>query len=405
MKLAIAILSCLLLPISLARAAAPSYQFDGKISREVLENYLSRSITIEGMLHGRGDLDDNLAMVRRIGAKYLGRSVCLWSREANFNHNMELARAAIPKVHAIDPDIICEACVFEIVTTQVDQLAIPDWAFKAFDLPVEKRNFKYADMIYTAVREQNRWRGGSSVPDVSRPETQLYFYFQAVSYIDAGCEAIHFGQVELMNHNDRDSKHWVDLLTRVRAYAAEHARRHLVLCNGHVPDGGLVRDGHLVLDFHAFPLRIHETPDKPGTADLQLGFSDGIYGRSKGGIAPSGWSCEHLPYLVELDNFGVSRTPGKAGAGTIWVWGYDEISWFAHQPPAYRAEWLQYAWDWLKKNDPNAYLEMPGGRTMAGAVNGKRWYSANNPTEKTPGGLSDEAGIRAVWDKDAAGHP
>ena len=30
------------------------FQFDGKISRRVLENYLSRSICIEGMLNGRG---------------------------------------------------------------------------------------------------------------------------------------------------------------------------------------------------------------------------------------------------------------------------------------------------------------------------------------------------------------
>ena len=70
----------------------------------------------------------------------------------------------------------------------------------------------------------------------------------------------------------------------------------------------------LLLDFHAFPLRIKENPAKPGDAILQLGFSDGIYNRSKGGVTFSGWKCEHLPYLVELDNFGASRTPGKPGA-------------------------------------------------------------------------------------------
>jgi len=35
------------------------FQFDAKISRQVLENYLSRSICMEGMLNGRGDLKDN----------------------------------------------------------------------------------------------------------------------------------------------------------------------------------------------------------------------------------------------------------------------------------------------------------------------------------------------------------
>src|ERR1035441_11099593 len=43
---------------------AGQYQFDGKLSRDVLENYLSRSITVEGLLNGQGDLDDNLRMLK-----------------------------------------------------------------------------------------------------------------------------------------------------------------------------------------------------------------------------------------------------------------------------------------------------------------------------------------------------
>ena len=40
-----------------AENAPHDYRFDGSISRDVLENYLSRSITMEGMLNGRGDLE------------------------------------------------------------------------------------------------------------------------------------------------------------------------------------------------------------------------------------------------------------------------------------------------------------------------------------------------------------
>ena len=68
----------------------------------------------------------------------------------------------------------------------------------------------------------------------------------------------------------------------MRDYAAHHARRHMVLLNGHVPSGGLMRNGQPLLDFHAFPLRIKEVPDKPQEAILQLGFSDGIYNAAKG---------------------------------------------------------------------------------------------------------------------------
>ena len=93
-------------------------------------------------------------------------------------------------------------------------------------------------------------------------------------------------------------------------YAAKHARRHMVLCNGHVPTGGLMHDGNPLLDFNAFPLRIMETPAHPQEAILKLGFSDGIYDKSKGGRTFSGWTCDHLPYFVEFDNYGVSRHPG-----------------------------------------------------------------------------------------------
>jgi hypothetical protein len=293
--------------------------------------------------------------------------------------------------------MILQACIFEIVTTQVEQVPVPGWAFTALGRPVEMRNFRYADMLYPDGRRVDHWRRGQSVPDVSRPETKLWFYFLAASYIDLGIEAIHFGQTELMNGNDRDLAHYSEVLALIRAYAAGHARRHMLLCDSHVPSGGLVREGRLLMDFHSFPLRIKEVPDRPQEAVLELGFSDGLYGRSKGGTTPSGWSCEHLPYLVEIDNWGASRQPGRAKQGGIWVWGYDEITWFAHQPEGYRADWLRYAWDWVRKADPNGHLQMPGSRTMRSPLDGRRWYYANRPSAAVPDGLGDEAAIRAIW--------
>ena len=64
---------------------------------------------------------------------------------------------------------------------------------------------------------------------MSRPETKLWFYFLAASFIDVGFEAIHFGQTELMNRNDRNLDHYAQVLALIRAYAAKHARRHMVL--------------------------------------------------------------------------------------------------------------------------------------------------------------------------------
>jgi hypothetical protein len=387
-----------LLPVS----AADNYRFDKTISREVLAQYLARSITMEGLFNGHGDLDDNIRMLKSIGAKYIGRSLCLWNGEARFLRNMERARQQVPKALAADPDMVLEACVFETVSPDVEQIPIPDWVFTALEQPVETRNFVFTNMIYTAVKQRRAMGRNAQVPDESRLETQLWFYYQAASYIDAGFEGIHFGQVEIMNKNDPDNAHWARLLALVRNYAAQHARRHMVLCNGHVPTGGLMHEGNPLLDFHAFPLRIKETPDQPQEAILQLGFSDGLYNKSKGGRTFSGWTCAHLPYLVEFDNYGLSRHPGQPNenGNFVWIWGYDEITWFAHQPKDYRAKWLQYAWDWVRKTDPNGYLEMPGSRTATSPET--RWYFANNPSPAVPNGLGDEEAIRAVWAADTA---
>jgi hypothetical protein len=402
-----------------AKHRAPSirdYHFDRTISREVLDNYLSRSITMQSLIAGKANLDDDLRMLTSMGAKFIGRSLCLWGGEANLLSNLEKAKQQIPDVVKVDPEMLLEACIFENVTTQVEQVAVPDWTFAALGRSPEKRNFRYADMLYPDGQRVDQWRPGSSVPDVSRPETKLWFYFLAASFIDAGFEAIHYGQVEIMNGNDPDLAHWSQVFTLARAYAANHARRQMLICNAHVPHGGLVKEGHLLLDFHAFPLRIMEVPDKPQEAILKVGFSDSIYNRSKGGIAPSGWTCDHLPYLVEFDNYGVSRQPGqpRVVGGGNWIWGYDEITWFAHQSQQYRADWLQYAWHWVRTSDSNGYLEMPGSRQItnghlgtpgAGVArppSGRRpWYLANNPSTAVPDGMGDEETIRAIWAADS----
>ena len=385
------------------RAAMPTtagYKFDRTIARDVLENYLDRSISMEGLLNGRGDLSDNVRMLKYMGAKFIGRALCLWAGEANFVRNIERAKEQLPKVHEADPEMVVQACIFEIVTSQVERVPVPDWAFTALGMPVEKRNFRYADMLYPDGKRKGHWGGNGSVPDVSRPETKLWFYTQAASYIDLGVEAIHYGQVELMNGNDRDLKHYSEVLELARSHAAKKGRRHMLLCDAHVPRGGFLRDGRLLMDFHSFPLRIKEVPDKPQEAILEVGFTDSLYGRSRGGTTPSGWSCEHLPYLVEIDNWGASRTPGQAKAGGIWVWGYDEITWYAHQPESYRNDWLRYAWDWVRKTDPAGHFQMPGSRTLRSPKDTKRWYYANKPSPAVPEGYAQEEAIRAIWASD-----
>jgi hypothetical protein len=415
---AVAAVLLLALTGTVAAAAGPGtapmrdYRFDGAISREVLENYLSRAVSFTELLHddlaqprnARGvDPRDNLRFVLDTGAKFVGRALMCWGRERELDALLRNARAFAARLHESDPEIVLQGAAFEIVTTGVETVTIPPDVLAEFGQPAAAapRTFRLDAIGYAS---GNRRRiGNGLIPDMSRVEARMWFYYLCTRYIDAGIEAIHFGQVGLMDRNDPGHAGWLDLLGRVRAYARGHARRHFVICDAHTPTGGYVEGGRLLFDVHAFPLRIAEAPGRPIEGVLKVGYLDSLYTRSKGGVTPSGWSCEHLPYLVEFDNFG-GRRQGTSSDGTIFVWGYDEITWFSALPEAQRNDWLRYAWTWLRDNDPNGHLEMPGSRLLSPARGGggPRWYWANTRSDACPTGSNTELTIKEIWAADAA---
>ena len=366
-------------------AARTDYHFNGTITRPVLENYLARSATVASLLHLASD--DDLRMMKNTGVKFAGRVIWMWGDESRIDDLVNKGAPFVKRLHAMDPALILQGAIFEIVTRAVDQIAIPPSVLREFGLPPESRNFNYRKMLYGFRHRHNHWHEGASVPDMSRLETRMWFFYVAKRWIDIGLEAIHLGQVEIMDDWDRSHRHWRDLISRIRNYAHRHARRKLVLIDAHVPSGGIVHDGKLMFDLHSFPSRPKSVEGQPHKAILEKGFSDSIYGRSKGGLTPSGWRCDSLPYIVEIDNFGPSDHPGQYRAGdTIHVWGWDEINWFRKQPEAYRNEWLRYAYEWVRKTDPNGYFQLPLRRF--------EHYSASMTG---PRGMRQEETIKAIW--------
>jgi len=390
-------------------ARARDYRFEETISREVLENYLERPVTMAYFLiPGRNESnfeylyrDDDVRLIQNIGAKFIGRAIYRWNGESRLNdpNFWKDAKALIDRVHAFDPDVIFQGCLFETISRDAERVRIPSWVFKDFGLPVEDRTFSYDAMLNKDGKLVNHW-GRASVPDVTRPETQLWFYYLAGSYINLGCEALHLGQVALIGMADRDLKEWSRLVTRIRAYAKTHARRKLVLLDAHVPTGGMVVDGVSLLDFNSFPMRIKAIPERPQEGELQVGHLDSIYKRSKGCVSPSGWKCESLPYLVEFDNFGRSRTPNVADLNSHFIWGWDEISWFSLQPEDYRNKFLVYAHNWIKQTNPNGHLQMPVSRMITCPNQTQGNYRANTRSPACPIGYSQEETIRKLWNDD-----
>ena len=104
-------------------ASAQDYQFDGSISKPVLENYLSRAITMVSVLQDdlsqprnkKGvDPRDNIRMILNIKAKFIGRSVRVQGGEKDFPETLKLAKQFADAIHKGDPDIILEGGVFEV---------------------------------------------------------------------------------------------------------------------------------------------------------------------------------------------------------------------------------------------------------------------------------------------------
>lgn len=380
------------------------YGFDKTISREVLENYLSRAVSHDFLLYADyAQFMEDIRMLKNIGAKFIGRAAGVWSMWYDETY-WKMVATKIRMGHSQDPEFLFQTCLFETVHKDVSKIPIPEWVFEEFGLTPEERNFSYEAMLYEDGKYRDQWGEGLSVPDMSKPETQMWFFYRAARYIDAGIEAIHFGQVHLMDDNDPDYRHWKSLLTRVRKYASEHARRGFVLCDAHTH--GIVVDGELLFDFHSYPMRPKEIEDSPFKTVLEKGHLDSIFGRSKGGITPSGWYAESLPYLVEFDNCGGIIAEPDVYDPYHSVWGYDEISWFARQPEEYRNEWLEYAWNWVRENDSVGYLQFVTNRNLGGYFIELEWeggvvstdyYRANQQSDKALNGFSQEETIKRIW--------
>jgi hypothetical protein len=387
---------------------AQDFHFDSTISKKVLENYLNRSIHYTELLHydinavvdrHGGNPRDNIRAILNMGAKYVGRSIMMWGSEEDLSQYtpwLANAKRMIDTMHSVDPDIIFEAAEFEIIDQQVNLLDVPAQVFLTFDQPVVTRKFNYDSMLYSS---GSHGMGSGQTPDMSKLEARMYYYFLACNYIDIGIEAFHFGQVGLMTENDPGYTNWIDLMTKVRAYGKQHARRHIVLCNAHTSGNNYnyVVNGKTIFDVNAFPMRIEQLGDTCCKAQLQVGYSDALYGKSKGGITPSGWSCAFLPWLAEFDNFG-GQTPGVSSTGTIFIWGYDEITWIALRSTPDRSAWIRYAKKWMAANDTSAHLIMPGSRCLVhGPSFSPSWYWSNNKSTACPMGFNTEDSIKAIW--------
>ena len=362
--------------ISASADTTSKFYFNGSMSKEVLRNYVSRAVSHQCLAVNANKIDplfeEDLRMLRRIGAKYIGRAATYsWAGNLNKNqieYHYTLAKEQAAKIHAADPEMILQAGIFEIVYKgTVNATAVPDYVFEAFDQPVESRNFDFKKMVFPkgTIDEKGEDRGigswgsdQSGVPDIAQLETKMYFYNQITKYIDAGFEAFHMGQAEMMMlyRGNTYASHWDELLTKARAYAKKHARRGVALFDYHsdITSGGIKVEDRLIFDVQGAGAVPNETKIEEGAMMAELTSASDCWlswiGRSEGGIHPLGFEIESNFTIVEFDNYGGNGNPGVATPNAFYNWGFDDITWFAVQPKWYRDQFLIESADFLKSN-------------------------------------------------------
>ncbi len=346
------------------------YYFDGSISLDTLNNYLNRVSTYCQFFQPEESDELVIDSIVGIGAKYVQRAACMWSPSSWEYAIKGQIKKRMDKIHALDPEIIFEACIFECVDSRVAQISIPKETFEAFGIPYENRNFSLEKMMFPDGKYKNQWGTGAHVPDITRLETQMFFYTRACFYIDSGYEAIHLGQANLIGNNDTNNVCWAKVIGMIREYAKKNARRHYVILDAHYPSQNFVGpDGQMLTDFNAFPMRISvakgQKDHKPSEKEPQLcvitpGNGDSPYQKGIRGNSPAGWYTNKYPYLAEVDNWGVdTKNLHKASS---YIWGYDEITWYSVQPQWYRQKFVEDLTKQIDSFGENGHLALPTKR-------------------------------------------
>ena len=320
-------------------------------------------------------------------------------------------KAVVTDIKHIDNNIVVMGSPNEYVDQHMlDGVGtIPAWVFQDFGLSVVSRPFDLTAMTtfpkYNVPMGTNAW-----APNIRTLEAQMWFYFLGRTYMELGCEALSFCQVQLMNgqskgdgfvdnYTDWDNpQYWNVVFDKLRSFANTRPDLRYVLITGHTK--GMKDDaGKLAFDFHSSPIRPIEdpnynmpAPNSGGGCIVDNAGCGDIFEESMGGITPSGWKTAHNPAMTWIDNWGYNDHAWKNNligtpVGANGCWGpyyYDEISWFASTPWAYRNEWLQYGYYKVKCLDKKVSMSMPLTKNLNPTGNVWAVYNANNPSSFFP---------------------
>lgn len=403
------------------------------VTKDTLIHMLSKSITFNGLVTQskyfsspsgfNPTFERDLEFIRRVKPKYIGRAAFFWSYPEN-NDTVEYIRyitEGAARIHEISEEIVLEAAVFETCYESfVDTVEIPKYVFDAFQQPFEQRNFSYENIkhINGPYASDNHWdiAEKSAVPDITRIETKMWFYYWGTVYIDAGYDSIHMGQTMLIGANDistdmtKNFSNFREVFSKIREYAKENGRNRNVFISSHSCSSEFVaysddnpmanknEEYKLIYDFHTYPIRLDDAGMKIQEngylpAKVTKGYSDSIYGRGAGGMNPAGFYVDENFYIVEFDNCNIwEDVPAHNIYGVPW--GRDESSWLATLPKGTHGEVIkEIRSQVLAVSEGKGFLMLPCHQPIARCINGRDFVKPYSKDGKYYLGLDYEETI------------
>lgn len=299
---------------------------------------------------------DDIQVLTQINAQFIRRAAGLWQDywelEPPHDYWDKAAQTVIDINRAYDcanlRRPIIQAAILENVTTDVNNITIPQYVKNAF---LTDPDYINSAVYYSVPNLFDRLNitNGNNTPDLNRIEARMWFYYLATNYIDRGYRALHMGDIGVMTTNDIGNVKTYFLLNKIRSYAALQPSAPFVLIDAHVHhDYYLYNTNLLLLDFNSAPTRVEEITTLDGSpcdiaasipyainpvrlnAKLEVDPTCGIIGNSTGGVSPLGCNYPYTPYFIEIDHCPYDTTYGSLQATNSCgnIWGTDEINWY-----------------------------------------------------------------------------
>lgn len=175
---------------------AQNYYFNGKMSKEILDNYLDRTVDmsslsdIEGPFVNEQNRVADIQIAKNLKAKFISNVVGWWENgwgQTKFDQLLNKSYQNVTELKNNDPEVICQAFIAEYTSPTIETFYIPDYVWNEFGQPIPYNNrLSYNAMLYPMPANQWQPYGRDMSEDerkwminISSVHSQMWYYFLA----------------------------------------------------------------------------------------------------------------------------------------------------------------------------------------------------------------------------------